>query len=128
MIDKVIVLDPGHGGIDDGACENQLYEDILNLEIATYLYELFFNSGAQVYITRTGDYDLASLYAKNRKKEDLFKRTNFINNIQPDVLISIHMNAFGNSKVNGSQVFFYQDDSLARCVQEELNKLNKKES
>lgn len=125
LIDRVIVLDPGHGGVDDGACENELLEDLLNLEICKYLYELLFDSGAQVYITRTGDYDLASLYAKNRKREDLFKRVNFVNNIQPDVLISIHMNAFKDENVNGSQVFYYHNDVLATFIQEELNNLNK---
>lgn len=124
LLDKIVVLDPGHGGIDDGACEKELLEDLLNLEICKYLYDLLFNSGAQVYITRTGDYDLANMYSKNRKKDDLLRRTSFINNINPDVLISIHMNAFNDERVNGSQVFFYHDNNLASYIQEELNQLN----
>jgi len=52
---KVIVLDPGHGGSSLGATGNYLYEKDLNLDIALLAQDLFLKSGYDVYMTRIDD-------------------------------------------------------------------------
>ena len=83
-------------------------------------------------MTRNGDYDLSSEYSKNHKNEDLRKRVDVINSLNIDLLISIHLNTYSDSEVNGPMVYFKDGDDLsyyyALEVQENLNKLtnNKK--
>ena len=73
-MDFIIFIDAGHGGKDNGATYLDIYEDEINYQIASKLYDICIEKNIITYITRTGDYDLASQYAKNRKKEDLYKR------------------------------------------------------
>lgn len=129
---KVIVIDPGHGGKDNGAEVNNVLEDEINLSIAKILYQKLFDQGCIVHITRVGDYDLAPLDSPTRKIKDLKRRTQFINEVNADLFISIHLNIYEQSNVNGIQVFYqeYKDESkkLAKLMQNEFNKnINKKD-
>ncbi len=127
LANRVIVIDPGHGGFDDGAVIKGICEDEINLAISSYLFEILISCGAQVYLTRSGDYDLASAHAENRKKEDLRNRVEFTNNCKASAFISIHLNSFPSSLVNGAQVFYYHDSTLAESIQTSLQKVNEKE-
>ena len=51
-------------------------------------------AGAKVTLTRDGAYDLASDGVKNRKRDDMKKRVNLIQDKQIDLFISIHLNAY----------------------------------
>ena len=124
---KVIVIDPGHGGKDNGAEVNNVLEDEINLNIAKLLYQKLFDQGCIVHITRVGDYDLAPQDSQTRKMKDLKRRTRFINEVDADLFISIHLNIFIQEQVKGIQVFYqqYKDESkkLAKSLQNEFNKL-----
>ena len=122
----VIVIDPGHGGKDNGASNGILVEDNLNLDISLLISNYLIEEGAIVYFTRTGDYDLSMEGVNNKKKSDLKERLKIIHNYKPDLFISIHMNTYPSSIVNGAQAFYYHDDLLANCIQNELNKLNER--
>ena len=61
--------------------------------------------GATVYLTRSGDYDLAST-TYYRKRSDLGNRARMINNSNCDLYLSIHLNSSLNSTWNGAQVFY----------------------
>lgn len=130
LFGKVIFIDAGHGGKDDGAHYNNVLEDEVNLQISKLLYEELFNDGAIVLTSRVGDYDLADLYANNRKMSDLKKRATMINEGNVDLFVSVHLNAFHNSNVSGAQVFYRRNDKnsfdLSASLQEQLNELNKK--
>ena len=67
-----LVIDPGHGGKDNGSCYDDVLEDEINLNVSTKLLETCIQKNWLTTITRTGDYDLATQYAKNRKREDLY--------------------------------------------------------
>ncbi len=128
---RVIFIDPGHGGKDDGASRSGVVEDEINLHIASYLLEQCMENGAKAIITRTGDYDLASLYATNRKREDLAKRVSHINESGANFFISLHVNALNNEAVNGPMVYYKKncDTSLAigQSVAKELNEFSGKD-
>ncbi len=128
---KVVVIDPGHGGNDNGAEVDNVFEDEINLNISKILYEMLFNNGCIVHITRTSDYDLAPENVNIRKNIDLKKKTKFINEVDADIFVSIHLNIYSSIQINGLQVFYqkYKEDSekLAILIQKEFNKnLNKK--
>ena len=73
LLGKVIYIDPGHGGVDSGEISINFLEKDMNLLLSEELEKILISKGAYVYKTRDGDYDLANMYDKNRKKIDLMK-------------------------------------------------------
>ena len=95
--DRIVVLDPGHGGRDPGAVGNGLRESDINLDISNRLIDLIQRDGQiKVYATRTTDVLV-----------DLFERPRWSNSIG-DIFISIHQNAAGagNTRANGTETFY----------------------
>lgn len=116
-----LVIDPGHGGKDNGSCYDDVLEDEINLNIATKLLETCMQKDWQTTITRTGDYDLASQYAKNRKKEDLCKRVQYINHSGAELFISIHMNIYtANQSVHGPMVYYNEDIEKSKFLAQSI--------
>lgn len=128
---KIILIDPGHGGKDNGASVDDVLEDDINLSISLYLYKLLIEQGFVVFITRTGDYDLSKLNASNHKTQDLNNRVKMINDNKVDLFVSLHLNIYLDASVSGAQVFFQksneQSEQYAKIVQTEINKLYEKQ-
>ena len=129
---KTILIDPGHGGRDNGASYDSVLEDEINLAIATKLYELCLNNNFIAYITRTGDYDLSKEDSLNHKNEDLKRRAEYINSLNIDYFISIHLNSYPSESVSGPMVYYKKDSQesyeLGCSILDKLNSLtsNKK--
>ena len=104
---RVIVLDPGHGGLDNGASIAGVDEDELNLKISFALKEELESRGATVYMTRTDDQDMTRRNYNYSKQDDMYLRALKIDEYQPDLFLSIHLNS-SNSSAWGSQVFYYK--------------------
>lgn len=125
LLGKVIVVDPGHGGLDGGANVTNIYEKDINLSISKYLKEELEFYGASVIMTRDGDYDLSKPNANYRKKSDFDNRIILINNSLANMYLSIHLNIYQNSKYKGPQVFYYSklnvNKNIAEIIQKELN-------
>ena len=133
VANKTIVLDAGHGGIDPGAMNNDktILEKDVNLAITKKLRDLLEASGATVIMTRDKD---VSLYEEDENKtirqkynENLRNRKNIIDQSDADVFVSIHLNAFEQSKYYGAQTFYQKgkDDGkeLAQFIQDELKRV-----
>lgn len=98
---NLIVIDPGHGGIDPGAVGKKgLYEKDANLAIAKFLKSFIKDSlGIKILMTREKD-EYLSLRA----------RTNFANRHSADLFISIHCNASAKSaKMQGFETYFLSE-------------------
>ncbi len=129
--DKVIVVDPGHGGRDPGATVDGYYEKDLNLKIARAVYRALEAVGAKPVLTRNSDRDFfpgGPYYGtRMQKRKELDGRIKIAVEAQADLLISIHSNAHRKSSVRGPLTFYYYDspegEYLARLVQKELNYL-----
>lgn len=125
---RTILLDGGHGGKDDGAQREEVKEDEINLAIVQKIEKLLIEQGANVILTRDGDYDLALDDAENRKREDMKQRVALIGCGFCDYFISIHLNAYPNSGVYGAQVFYQetntQSKALAECLQQQLSRVS----
>ena len=122
---QFIVIDPGHGGIDGGGMSaSGIYEKEINLLISYYLKTYLENSGYNVVLTRSGDYDLASKDSNNRKKEDINKRVDIINKDNTILFISIHCNIYSDDSIRGAQTFYnsnYEDNKiLSNNIQKRL--------
>jgi len=120
---KVIVIDAGHGGFDPGAVSDSgTREDKINLIIARKLKKYLENQGAKVVMTRQTDEALG-----RTKREDMQKRVEIIRNSNADIVVSIHLNKFQQSKYYGAQTFYMagseEGKRLAQCIQTQLIKI-----
>jgi len=106
----VIIIDPGHGGIDGGAVGvNDLLEKDINLEISFILRDLFIQAGFEVVMTREEDvsiHDPGVSGVRRQKRSDLHNRLEFTERFTDNIFISIHQNKFGDSSQRGTQVFY----------------------
>lgn len=108
---KVIVIDPGHGGYDNGASGRVHKEKTLNLQSAQELKTLLQNAGAKVIMTRSSDLYLS-----------LSQRVDISHKVKADAFISIHYNSFSSSS-SGLVSFYYnssKDRALAKSLHEGL--------
>lgn len=84
---KIVVLDAGHGGADSGAIGNGLQEKNLTLQIVKAAKTYFDKDpNFKVYYTRLTDKTLT-----------LISRSEFANQLNADVFVSIHINSFVES-------------------------------
>ncbi|MGN1401597.1 MAG: N-acetylmuramoyl-L-alanine amidase CwlD [Bacillus sp. (in: firmicutes)] len=123
---KVIVLDAGHGGPDGGAAAGDVLEKDIALNITKKLRDYLQEQGALVLMTRETDTDLAGDVTgyRARKRADLKKRVELINETDADMYLTVHLNAFPAKKYRGAQTFYtlrYEENKdIARFIQDEL--------
>lgn len=93
---KVIILDPGHGGSDQGASSSKhkdVTEKVITLKTAKELKSMLEDEGAKVKMTRSND-DYVKL--KDRQADG-------------DVFISIHNDALDSSGPHGLTVYYHHN-------------------
>ncbi len=91
----VIVIDPGHGGNNEGTIENGFLEKSMTMTTAQAMYdELSLYDNVEVYMTRTEDVTLS-----------LEARAEYAAALNADFLFSIHYNASVNHNLFGSEVW-----------------------
>jgi len=113
--DKLVVIDPGHGGHDPGAISTLgIQEKDVVLKASLMLKKKLENAGFKVYMTRERDN-----YVK------LYDRAGIANQLDADIFISVHANAAGNKSAQGIETLYKPDparnnEGLARAIQDEL--------
>ncbi|BEU87602.1 hypothetical protein TAMA11512_10660 [Selenomonas sp. TAMA-11512] len=109
---KRIALDPGHGGSDTGAIgPTGVTEKSIALRITKRLEELLKKAGATVYMTRTGDTEVAKDGANASDIDELQARVDVANDNGADIFLSIHLDSFTNSEVSGTTGYYYEKGS-----------------
>lgn len=107
---RVVVLDPGHGGEDCGAIGvNGVLEKDINLSIAQKLSDLLTLNGFEVVLTREEDrsiHDQGAEKIGERKKSDMNNRLKLIEQQPEPILISIHQNQYTQPQFYGAQMFY----------------------
>ena len=127
---------PGIGYPDEGAISKDgTSESSINLDIVLKLQGLLEQSGCEIILTRSdenGIYDANSNSIKEKKISDLKNRVNLINKSNADLLVSIHLNKFSESKYSGWQTFYRKKDDLSKnlaiSIQKNLNLSIQKEN
>lgn len=120
IVTGVVVIDAGHGGMDGGVVgASGIKESEINLAIAKACGMRLQGLGIRVVYTRTDEDALAST-----KRGDMEERRRIIVSSDPDLVISIHANKFGDTSRRGAQVFY--DDTrvgqrLGEAMQQALN-------
>ncbi len=94
----IIVIDPGHGGKDNGCNSHSHKEKSFTLPFAIRLGQDIqkLNEHIQVIYTRSSDISLS-----------LNKRTEIANAVKADLFISIHANSIHDPSINGFETYVY---------------------
>lgn len=107
-----IVIDAGHGGKDHGAEINDELESKIVESIAKKIKALNGNEDLKIILLREDDSFVS-----------LSDRVNKVNEINPDLLISLHLNASKNSNENGVNAYVSSQNEFYEKSLETANKL-----
>ncbi|NQX48564.1 N-acetylmuramoyl-L-alanine amidase [Paenibacillus tritici] len=111
---KLIIVDPGHGGLDPGmlgTTYNTMEKD-LTLQTSLYLRDYLSAKGARVEMTRT----------RGDQKPSFSRRVQLGQQLGADAFVSIHYNS-SPKNVSGTLTFFYSEQNdirLARAIETRL--------
>lgn len=112
--EPVIIIDPGHGGLDDGCVFDSIREKDINKKIACKVAEKLRGMGYKAELARQGDayMDKADRVEEANRKSAL-------------LYVSIHQNSCPDKKVSGIETWYDGSDTsrdskrLAQLVQQE---------
>lgn len=123
----VVVVDPGHGGLDPGARGYGVIEKDVNLAVATRLAVLLHNDGAVVHLTRTTDVEPGVNPAHRNYRGGLRARRAQAGRQRANLLVSIHSNHSVRRSARGPSIFYHRDVAvsmpLAQAVATQLRAL-----
>ncbi|MCD7739818.1 MAG: N-acetylmuramoyl-L-alanine amidase, partial [Candidatus Gastranaerophilales bacterium] len=111
---KVIIIDPGHGGNDTGALRANVLEKDITLAIALKVRNCLIDKGFNnIIMTRSSDKTLT-----------LENRVQIANNNKADIFVSIHINASVKSEIKGIETHYYTENGygVAKVIHNELTK------
>jgi N-acetylmuramoyl-L-alanine amidase len=93
---RVVVLDPGHGGADRGACAHGLVEADIVLDLATRIEGRLGALGVTTYLTRSAETCPTDA-----------ERAAFANEMAAEIFVSLHLETVSSEQASGSACFFY---------------------
>lgn len=101
-----VVIDAGHGGKDSGAMHDLYSEKDIVEKITKKIKSLNKNENVVIHLTRTGD-DFIGLN----------ERTDIINKIKPDLVLSLHINSSKNANSSGMNFYIPEENTSAEAEQ-----------
>lgn len=109
----LVVIDPGHGGEDEGCSKEGIWEKDINLAIGKIAADKLGRMGYRVIMTREDDTYVA--------KEERVKNANVYG---ADIYVSIHQNIFEDGNVEGIETWYTGEGSrrLAQLIHQETIK------
>ena len=99
----LIILDPGHGGSDEGAKVNFFHEKRVTLLTTLALKKYLEEKGYRVILTRSRDVFVP-----------LDRRVSIANKTRAVIFVSIHYNASQSKEAKGIEVFYYKGRNSSR--------------
>lgn len=102
-----IVLDPGHGGKDNGASSENIIEKEINLKIGLYLRD-YLNKYKDVNVVMT---------RSNDTYIDIYRRAIIARDNKADLLVSLHNNDAVDTSNGGVEVWVTREDCLPKYQQ-----------
>lgn len=108
-----VVIDAGHGGEDDGMKINEASEKEIILNITKKIKFQNKDKDIVIHLTRNDDEFVS-----------LIDRTNFINKIKPDLVLSLHVNGIKNETASGIEFFINKENPKyeeSKAIAEKLN-------
>jgi N-acetylmuramoyl-L-alanine amidase len=117
LANRIVVLDPGHGGRYSGGVHYGFRESDINLAVALKLRRRLARLGAKVVMTRTRDVSVAP--AGSTLTADLQARVAVAKTAGADVFVSLHVDDVPNVNLEGVASYFPEGraSGLARAIQ-----------
>jgi N-acetylmuramoyl-L-alanine amidase len=110
---KLIVIDAGHGGIDHGATFDEVFEKDIVTQISKKIFEKHDPSKVEILLLRDTDNNIA-----------LTDRINRINELKPDLVISLHVNkVYSNNTSSGIEAYVSEKNNNHKTSKEQAEKL-----
>lgn len=126
---RTVIIDAGHGGEDPGAVgDSGLKEKDVTLKIAFKVKELLEKENYKVIMTRTEDilqYKENTTEIYDKRKQDLTRRKQIMDDSGADIVVSIHLNKFSQPQYFGAQVFYPPDSPESRKLAQTLQSILK---
>lgn len=97
---RIVVIDAGHGGKDNGSAHENIYEKTIVESIAKKIKALNKDEHVEIILTRTND-DFIELKDRIEK----------VNTQKASLLISLHVNWSPNAETNGLMAFVSKENS-----------------
>ncbi|MCX7864321.1 MAG: N-acetylmuramoyl-L-alanine amidase [Novosphingobium sp.] len=102
----LVVIDPGHGGVDPGAGRNGLREKHVTLALARAIRDaLLEGGGIRVALTRNDDRFLM-----------LAERSSIARRLGADLFLSIHADSAGSEEARGASVYVLSDKGSSEAA------------
>ncbi|MDT8858819.1 N-acetylmuramoyl-L-alanine amidase [Alkalihalobacillus sp. MEB130] len=111
---RVIAIDPGHGGRDPGAVGNGLQEKDIVLAVGLELEKKLKSAGAKPIMTRNRDVFI-----------ELNQRAKIANDAKADIFVSIHVNS-GPSGGHGTETWISASSASSKESRDLAEKINKR--
>ncbi|MDR3296602.1 MAG: N-acetylmuramoyl-L-alanine amidase [Clostridiales Family XIII bacterium] len=101
---RLVVIDPGHGGMDPGALGEEngvtvLKEKDINLDVALRLDAYLRAAGLSTYLTRSGD-----------ETVELYSRPETANGTGAELYVSVHNNANPKPDTSGTETYYFSKE------------------
>ncbi len=113
---KLVVIDPGHGGTASGAAYGDLIERDINLDMAKRMDSLLKEKGVETYLLRSENTNV-----------DNYERAYIANMLGAKLYISIHNNGTNSKKTDGTMTLYCPSNKkgltgkdLAQIVQDDM--------
>lgn len=100
--EKIIVIDVSHGGKDNGYESDGHKEKDIAFEIGLKIVALNKLNNVRIILTREGDYFVS-----------LKDRVEYINALNPDYVLSLHINSNDDTEINGFDFFVSTQNDLS---------------
>ncbi len=108
-----VVIDPGHGGKDNGSKWYGVAEKTLTLDLAKRIKKVLESKGIPTTLTRDSDVFV-----------ELEDRAEVANGMKNTIFVSVHFNAHRDRSIKGIETFYYPGSAdgrtLATYIQSEL--------
>ncbi len=101
----LIIVDPGHGGADEGAKVGKVKEKDLTLATAWLLRRELNHLGYRVIMTRGKDLFIS-----------LARRVSIANKTYPLVFVSLHYNSSPSSQAEGIEIFYHRGWNIGKAL------------
>lgn len=115
-----VVIDPGHGGVDPGANDQDTTEKHITLRVAMYMRDMLTRYGLSVGLTRESDTDCSgwSQLRPGRHLADLNQRARMIN--LGKVGVSIHVNSSSDPNQKGAMILYAAKSDQGKLLAEKV--------
>ncbi|NBL66036.1 N-acetylmuramoyl-L-alanine amidase [Flavobacterium sp. NST-5] len=110
-----VVIDAGHGGKDYGAMVNSDSEKAITERVAKQIATLNQDENVVIHFTRNDDNFVS-----------LEERTKQINNLKPDLVVSIHVSANASEAPSGMEFYVYEENNFSEKSKEFASKIEQK--